>query len=147
MQEQGLLVGGGLGVAPLLYLAKTLISQGKEVEVILGFNKAEEIFLAGEMEFLGCKVTVCTLDGSVGTKGFVTDALSGRTFDVFYSCGPRPMMAALCKALPSACGQVSMEERMGCGFGICYGCSIQTSGGAKRVCKDGPVFKKEDMIW
>ena len=143
-----LLVGGGVGVPPLYRLTRDLIARGKEVTVVLGFNTESEIFYAEEFSALGAKVILATADGSVGVKGFVTDAIreSGVEADYFYSCGPLPMLKALCNSLEIS-GEVSLEERMGCGFGICMGCSIQTTKGAKRVCKDGPVFKKEEVIW
>ena len=143
-----LLVGGGVGVPPLYRLTRDLIARGKEVSVVLGFNTESEIFYAERFETLGAKVIVATADGSVGIKGFVTDAIreSGVEYDYFYSCGPLPMLKALCSATTTS-GEVSLEERMGCGFGICMGCSIMTANGAKRVCKDGPVFKKEEVIW
>ncbi len=143
-----LLVGGGVGVPPLYRLTCDLIARGKEVSVVLGFNTESEIFYAERFEALGAKVIVATADGSVGIKGFVTDAIreSGVEYDYFYSCGPLPMLKALCSATTTS-GEVSLEERMGCGFGICMGCSIMTANGAKRVCKDGPVFKKEEVIW
>ena len=143
-----LLVGGGVGVPPLYRLTRDLIARGKEVTVVLGFNTESEIFYAEEFAALGAKVILATADGSVGVKGFVTDAIreSGVEADYFYSCGPLPMLKALCNSLEIS-GEVSLEERMGCGFGICMGCSILTTKGAKRVCKDGPVFKKEEVIW
>ncbi len=146
--EKPLLVGGGVGVPPLYRLTRDLIARGKDVTVVLGFNTESEIFYAEEFESLGAKVIVATADGSEGVKGFVTDAIreSGVDADYFYSCGPLPMLKALCNVLEID-GEISLEERMGCGFGICMGCSIQTTKGAKRVCKDGPVFKKEEVIW
>ncbi|MBO4384932.1 MAG: dihydroorotate dehydrogenase electron transfer subunit [Clostridia bacterium] len=143
--ESPLLIGGGVGVPPLYMLAKELIKKGKKVSVILGFNTRSEIFFEDEFRALGCSVTVTTADGSYGARGFVTDALP-ETASYFYACGPKPMLAALCEKA-SFPGEVSLEERMGCGFGACMGCSIMTKGGAKRVCKDGPVFKKEELIW
>ena len=146
--EKPLLVGGGVGVPPLYRLTRDLIARGKEVTVVLGFNTESEIFYAEKFEELGAKVIIATADGSVGVKGFVTNAIaeSGIEADYFYSCGPLPMLKALCQSLEID-GEVSLEERMGCGFGICMGCSIQTTKGAKRVCKEGPVFKKEEVIW
>ena len=146
--EKPLLVGGGVGVPPLYRLTRDLIARGKDVTVVLGFNTESEIFYAGEFEALGAKVILATADGSVGVKGFVTDAIreSGVEADYFYSCGPLPMLKALCNSLEIS-GEVSLEERMGCGFGICMGCSIHTTKGAKRVCKDGPVFRKEEVVW
>ena len=146
--KKPLLVGGGVGVPPLYRLTRDLIAQGKEVTVVLGFNTESEIFYAEKFKEAGAKVIIATADGSVGVKGFVTTAIaeSGVEADYFYSCGPLPMLKALCQSLEID-GEVSLEERMGCGFGICMGCSIQTTKGAKRVCKEGPVFKKEEVIW
>ena len=146
--EKPLLVGGGVGVPPLYRLTRDLIARGKEVTVVLGFNTESEIFYAEKFEEAGAKVIIATADGSVGIKGFVTNAIaeSGVGADYFYSCGPLPMLKALCQSLEID-GEVSLEERMGCGFGICMGCSIQTTKGAKRVCNEGPVFKKEEVIW
>lgn len=147
-RQHALLVGGGVGVPPLYRLTRDLVAQGKRVSVVLGFNTQQEIFYAEEFERAGANVIIATADGSTGIKGFVTDAIreSDIGFDYFYSCGPLPMLKALCGATDRP-GEVSLEERMGCGFGICMGCSIQTASGAKRVCKEGPVFKKEDVIW
>ena len=143
-----LIVCGGIGASPTFSLAKELIAQGKKVTVVLGFNKADEIILADEYRSLGAEVYIATLDGSVGTKGFVTDAIKAAApeFDYFYTCGPKVMMKAVCGMLTQP-GEASMEERMGCGCGICYGCTCHTAEGPKRVCADGPVFKKEDIIW
>ncbi|MBQ4448774.1 MAG: dihydroorotate dehydrogenase electron transfer subunit [Clostridia bacterium] len=140
-----LLVGGGVGVPPLYGLAKELINKGKTVSVVLGFNTADEIFYEDEFRALGCAVTVTTADGSYGVSGFVTDALPENA-SYFYACGPLPMLKALCKKTDIP-GEVSLEERMGCGFGACMGCSVMTASGAKRVCREGPVFKKEELIW
>lgn len=139
------LVGGGVGVPPLYALCKKLLGEGKTPSVVLGFNKASEIFLKTEFEALGVPVYIATADGSVGTKGFVTDVLKELSYSYFYSCGPMPMFRAM-ETVVSASGQYSMEERMGCGFGACMGCSIQTKSGAKRVCKDGPVFYREEVF-
>ena len=141
-----LLVGGGVGVPPLYNLAKVLLAAGKPVQVVLGFNTAAEVFYAEEFRALGCSVTVATADGSAGVKGFVTDALAGLDFDYFYACGPLPMLRALSQA--AACdGQLSFEERMGCGFGACMGCSCKTLTGSKRICKEGPVMNKGEILW
>ena len=141
-----LLVGGGVGVPPLYNLAKVLLAAGKPVQIVLGFNTAAEVFYAGEFRALGCSVTVATADGSAGVKGFVTDALVGLDFDYFYACGPLPMLRALSQA--AACdGQLSFEERMGCGFGACMGCSCKTLTGSKRICKEGPVLMKNEILW
>lgn len=147
-RESALLVGGGLGAAPLYLLAKELKAQGKHITAVLGFNKADEIVLQKEFEVLCDKVAITTLDGSVGIKGFVTDALKAMmlNYDYFYTCGPMVMMKAVCNTL-SGPGEASLEERMGCGAGFCYGCTIQTTRGPRRVCKDGPVFKKEEILW
>lgn len=142
-----LLIGGGVGVPPMYNLCKKLISEGKKPSVVLGFNSADEIFYAEEFEKLGAKVYVTTVDGSVGTKGFVTDAfpLVG-DYSYFYTCGPLPMFKAIYNAA-STSGQFSFEERMGCGFGACMGCTCKTKYGNKRICKDGPVLVKEEIIW
>lgn len=143
--EQVLLLGGGVGVPPLYLLAKNLLKAGKTVSVVLGFNKADEIFFEDEFKVLGATVTVATADGSYGKKGFVTDALP-ETYDYFYTCGPEPMLKAVYKATNTS-GQFSFEERMGCGFGACMGCSCKTVTGYKRICKDGPVLEKEEILW
>ena len=140
------LVGGGVGVPPLYGLCKTLLRQGKHPQVVLGFNKEAEIFLAEEFHALGVAVSIATADGSVGTKGFVTDVLKSLSYSYFYACGPLPMFRAM-ETVVTTGGQYSMEERMGCGFGACMGCSIQTKSGAKRVCKDGPVFPREEVFF
>ena len=145
---EALLIGGGLGAAPLYLLAKELLAAGRKATAVLGFNKADEICLVDELKALGVPVHIATMDGSVGTKGFVTDAIAAAkpAFDRFYTCGPLPMMKAVCAAL-SAPGEVSLEERMGCGAGFCYGCTVQTASGPRRVCADGPVFDKEEVLW
>ena len=127
-------------------LAKKLIEEGKRVSVILGFNTKDEIFYEDEFKALGASVAVTTVDGSYGIKGFVTDAMKGKDFTYFYSCGPEPMLKALCRATEVS-GELSFEERMGCGFGACMGCSCKALTGNKRICKDGPVMKKEEIIW
>ena len=146
--KQPLLVGGGVGVPPLYRLAKELIARGRKVSVVLGFNTEKEVFYAEEFRALGADVYVSTADGSVGTKGFVTDAIreNGVEFDFFYSCGPLPMLKALCDC-SDVKGELSFEERMGCGFGACMGCSCKTLTGNKRICKEGPVMKREEIIW
>ncbi len=145
--HEPLLVGGGVGVPPLYNLCKVLISSGKKPTVVLGFNTASELFLASEFEALGATVVVTTVDGSRGTKGFVTDALPALSFDYIYSCGPLPMLKALYDATPTTPGEYSFEERMGCGFGACVGCTCKTKYGNKRICKDGPVLDREEIIW
>lgn len=149
LQKSGdapLLIGGGVGVPPLFELARRLIAQGKRVNVILGFNAADEVFYADEFAALGAKVLVTTVDGSVGTKGFVTDALSGLDYSYVYTCGPEPMLKAVYNAIQTS-GQFSFEERMGCGFGACMGCTCKTKYGHKRICRDGPVLEKEEIVW
>ena len=143
--DKPLLIGGGVGVPPMYNLAKKLIAAGKEVHVILGFNTASEIFYEEEFKALGCTVTVTTVDGTHGVKGFVTGALP-ETYTHFYTCGPEPMLKAVYKATTTS-GQMSFEERMGCGFGACMGCSCKTLTGYKRICKEGPVMKKEEILW
>ena len=141
-----MLIGGGAGVPPLYMLAKKLIAEGKDVKVILGFNTADEVFFKDEFEALGATVTVTTVDGSMGMRGFVTAAMEDVAYTHFYTCGPEPMLKAVYAASKTS-GQMSFEERMGCGFGACMGCSCKTVTGNKRICKEGPVLKKEDVIW
>ena len=143
--DKPVLLGGGVGVPPMYNLAKRLRAQGKDVKVILGFNVKSEIFYEEEFKALGCDVTVTTVDGSYGVKGFVTDALP-EDYTYFYTCGPEPMLKAVYRASRTS-GQMSFEERMGCGFGACMGCSCKTLTGYKRICKDGPVMKKEEILW
>lgn len=144
--EHPVLVGGGVGVPPMFGLAKRLRAMGKEVQVILGFNTREEIFYEEAFQALGCTVYVTTVDGSYGIPGFVTDALKNLSYSHFCACGPEPMLKALYAASTTS-GQMSFEERMGCGFGACMGCSCKTLTGSKRICKDGPVMKKEEILW
>ena len=141
-----LLLGGGVGIPPMYNLAKTLIAEGKKVKVVLGFNKAEEIFYEEEFKALGCDVYVCTADGSYGIRGFVTTAMEKLDYTYFYTCGPLPMFKAINKVAHGS-GQLSFEERMGCGFGACMGCSCKTITGYKRICKDGPVLEREEILW
>lgn len=143
-----LLVGGGVGVPPLYGLARQLLAAGKPVSVVLGFNTAAEIFYEEEFRQAGCDVTVATVDGSRGVRSFVTTAIAqtGIDFDYFYACGPLPMLRALCETVEQD-GQLSFEERMGCGFGACMGCSCKTKYGNKRICKEGPVLEKGEIIW
>lgn len=143
--DHPVLLGGGAGVPPLYKLAKVLRAGGKEVTAILGFNTKSEIFYEDEFRALGCETIVTTVDGSCGVKGFVTDALPER-YTYYYVCGPEPMLRAVYKAAVSS-GEMSFEERMGCGFGACMGCTCKTITGYKRICKDGPVIKKEDILW
>ena len=143
--DKPLLIGGGVGVPPLYMLARLLRAQGKPVSVILGFNTADEVFYEQEFAALGCDVTVATADGSYGVKGFVTAALP-EEYSYFYTCGPEPMLKAVYQATATS-GQFSFEERMGCGFGACMGCSCKVITGYKRICKDGPVLEKEEILW
>ncbi len=152
--DKPLLIGGGVGIPPLFMAAKRLIEQGKAVTVILGFNSADEMYYTNEFEAIGCRVITATADGSAGIKGFVTDAFkeacSGEEFTHFYSCGPEPMLRAVYDEVYSKAGisgQMSFEERMGCGFGACMGCSIKVKDGYKRICKDGPVLRTEEIVW
>ena len=141
-----ILLGGGVGVPPMYMLCKKLIAEGKKVSVILGFNKADEVFFEEEFKALGAKVTVTTVDGSYGVKGFVTDVMRDEDYSYFYTCGPEPMLKAVYNTSKTE-GQFSFEERMGCGFGACMGCSCKTITGYKRICKEGPVMKKEEILW
>ena len=144
--DRPLLIGGGAGVPPMYLLCKKLCAQGKTCSVILGFGSADEVFFEDEFRALGASVTVTTVDGSYGTRGFVTDAIGKYSYTYFYTCGPEPMLKAVFDA-SSTSGQFSFEERMGCGFGACMGCSCETKYGKKRICKDGPVLIKEEIIW
>ncbi len=142
-----LLIGGGVGVPPMYRLCKTLLAQGKTPAVLLGFNRAEDVFYAGELRDLGAEVLLYTADGSAGRKGLVTDgAAACRDYTYFYACGPTPMLRALDGVLTSD-GQYSFEERMGCGFGACMGCTVRTKNGPKRICKDGPVLERGEVLW
>lgn len=141
-----LLLGGGVGVPPMYNLAKKLIEQGKSVKVVLGFNSKSDVFYESEFKDIGAQTFVTTADGSYGIKGFVTDVIKDINYDYFYTCGPEPMLKAVYKATDTS-GQFSFEERMGCGFGACMGCSCKTKYGNKRICKDGPVLVKEEIIW
>lgn len=144
--DKPLLIGGGVGVPPLYNLCKKLINAGKNVTVVLGFNTKEEIFLEDDFKALGAEVKVATADGSYGVKGFVTDAMKDIDYTYFFTCGPMPMFKAI-EAVATTSGQYSFEERMGCGFGACMGCSCKTKYGNKRICKDGPVLEREEIIW
>ena len=144
--ERPLLIGGGAGVPPMYNLCRRLIDEGKKPVVVMGFNKEDEIFCKDEFEKLGAKVMIATADGSVGVKGFVTDAIKDIDYTYVYTCGPEPMLKAVYNAVKTS-GQFSFEERMGCGFGACMGCSCETKYGNKRICKDGPVLEKEEIIW
>ncbi len=144
--DRPLLLGGGVGVPPMYLLAKDLIAEGKQVTVVLGFNTKSEIFYEEEFRALGADVYVTTVDGSYGQKGFVTDAMKNMEYSYFYTCGPEPMLKAIFSASTTE-GQLSFEERMGCGFGACMGCSCKTIYGNKRICKEGPVLRKEEILW
>lgn len=145
--EAPLLIGGGVGVPPLFLLAKKLVKEGKKPTAILGFNSADEIFLKDEFEAIGVKTFIATADGSVGTHGFVTDVMKNTDiYTYFYTCGPEPMLRAVYGESKTD-GEFSFEERMGCGFGACVGCTCKTKYGNKRICRDGPVLSKEEIIW
>ena len=144
--DNPVLIGGGVGVPPMYGVCKELISQGKSVKVVLGFNSKEDVFYKDEFEALGAEVFVATADGSMGTKGFVTDILKDLDYSYFFTCGPMPMFKAI-ENIAKTSGQYSFEERMGCGFGACMGCSCKTKYGNKRICKDGPVLIREEIIW
>ena len=144
--DKPVLLGGGVGVPPMYMLCKKLLEQGKAVQVILGFNTKSEVFYEEEFKALGASVTVTTVDGSYGMKGFVTNALETMDYSYFYTCGPEPMLKAIYKASNTS-GQMSFEKRMGCGFGACMGCSCKTITGYKRICKEGPVMQKEEILW
>ena len=144
--DKPLLLGGGVGVPPMYMLCRKLIESGKQVTVVLGFNKASEIFYEEEFRALGATVYVTTVDGSYGLRGFVTDAMKDIDYSYFYTCGPEPMLKAVWNASDTE-GQLSFEERMGCGFGACMGCSCKTLTGNKRICKEGPVLRKEEILW
>ncbi len=144
--DRPLLLGGGVGVPPLYLLAKKLLKEGKQVTAVLGFNTRDEIFYENEFKKLGAKTLVTTADGSYGIKGFVTDAMKDLSYSYFYTCGPEPMLKAVYKGSKSS-GQLSFERRMGCGFGACMGCSCKTITGYKRICKEGPVLMKEEILW
>lgn len=144
--EAPLLIGGGVGIPPMYLLCKGLLSAGKKPAVILGFNTKEEVFFEEEFKALGAETIVTTVDGSYGVKGFVTDAMKTRRYSYFYTCGPMPMFRAIEECAVTS-GQFSFEERMGCGFGACMGCSCKTKYGSKRICKDGPVLTREEIVW
>ena len=144
--ESPLLIGGGAGVPPMYMLCRELISMGKSVQVIAGWNSADEAFYTEEFRALGASLTVATVDGTMGIKGFVTDAMKNMNYSYIYACGPLPMLKAVDSAAASG-GQLSFEERMGCGFGACMGCSCKTKYGYKRICRDGPVLTREEIIW
>ena len=141
-----LLLGGGVGVPPMYGLCKRLLDEGKKVTVVLGFNTKDEVFYENHFRRLGAEVIVATADGSHGEKGFVTDVMKHLTYSYFYTCGPMPMFRAI-EATAVTSGQYSFEERMGCGFGACMGCSCKTKYGNKRICRDGPVLEREEIVW
>ncbi len=144
--ERPLLLGGGVGVPPLYWLARCLRDEGKHVTAVLGFNRADEIFYERELRELGAEVIVTTVDGSYGVRGFVTDAMASLDYTYFYTCGPEPMLRAVYSAAKTE-GELSFERRMGCGFGACMGCPCKTITGNKRICREGPVMKRSDIIW
>ena len=144
--DSPMLLGGGVGVPPMYMLCKKLIAEGKKPTVVLGFNKADEVFYEEEFKALGVHVTVTTVDGSYGVRVYVTDVMKDADYSYFYTCGPEPMLKAVYRTSKTE-GQFSFEERMGCGFGACMGCSCKTVTGYKRICKDGPVMKKEEILW
>ena len=144
--DNPVLIGGGVGVPPMYLLCRKLLEDGKKVTVILGFNTKNEIFYEEKFKELGATVLVTTVDGSYGIPGFVTDALQALRYTYFYTCGPEPMLKAVYKASQTS-GQMSFEKRMGCGFGACMGCSCKTITGYKRICKEGPVMEKEEILW
>ena len=144
--DRPLLIGGGVGVPPLYMLARLLREAGRDVTVILGFNTKDEVFGEEDFKAIGCTTYVTTVDGSYGIKGFVTNAMENLDYTYFYTCGPEPMLKAVYRATTTS-GQFSFEERMGCGFGACMGCSCKTVTGNKRICKEGPVLVKEDILW
>ena len=141
-----LLIGGGVGTPPMYLLCKKLISEGKEPTVIIGFNSKDEVILEEEFRALGARVFVTTVDGSAGIKGFVTTAMEGLEYSYFYTCGPMPMFRAIEKCAVGE-GEFSFEERMGCGFGACMGCTCKTKYGNKRICRDGPVLERSEIVW
>ena len=144
--DRPLLIGGGVGVPPLFWLCRTLVGEGKRPSVIMGFNTADEIFMEDDFRSLGVPVTVTTADGSRGLRGFATDAMAGMDYTYFYTCGPLPMLRAVDRAAKGD-GEFSFEERMGCGFGACMGCTHKTKKGYVRICREGPVLRREDVIW
>ena len=144
--DKPLLIGGGVGIPPLYNACRKLIAAGKKPSVILGFNSEKDMFYVDEFRALGAEVLITSADGSVGIKGFVTDAMAGLDYTYFYTCGPTPMLKAI-DAIARTSGELSFEERMGCGFGACMGCSCKTKYGNKRICKDGPVLVREEIIW
>ncbi len=144
--DRPLLIGGGVGVPPLYHLCRVLAGEGKSCTIILGFNSADDVFYKEEFEALGAKVYITTADGTAGTRGFVTDVMGELEYTYFYTCGPEPMFRAI-ERVAKTSGQYSFEERMGCGFGACMGCSCKTLTGNKRICIDGPVMQREEIIW
>ncbi len=144
--QNPVLVGGGVGIPPMYMLCKKIVDEGKKAAVILGFNSADEVFMVEEFKKTGADVLVATADGSVGEKGFVTDILKDLDYTYFYTCGPMPMFKAI-ESIAKTSGQYSFEERMGCGFGACMGCTCKTKYGNKRICKDGPVLEREEIVW
>ena len=144
--ERPLLIGGGMGVAPMYNLCKKLVAEGKKPIVVSGFNSAKDVYYEEEFRQTGATVYITTADGTQGTKGFVTDVTKTLDYTYFYTCGPMPMFKAV-EDTATTSGQFSFEERMGCGFGACMGCTCKTKYGNKRICKDGPVLEREEIIW
>lgn len=145
--EKPLLIGGGVGTPPMYNLAKVLIKEKKKPIVVLGFGSKEDIFYEEEFKKIGAEVYISTVDGSYGTKGFVTDVIKDlKDYTYYYACGPENMLKAVYDLVEKK-GQLSFEEKMGCGFGACMGCTCKTKYGNKRICKNGPVLKKEEIIW
>lgn len=144
--ERPLLIGGGAGVPPMYMLCKALVRAGARPVAVLGFNSRNEVFYEDEFKAAGAETYVTTVDGSYGIKGYVTDVIGKLDYTYFYACGPEAMFKAVEKTVKSD-GEYSFEERMGCGFGACMGCSCKTKYGSKRICKDGPVLKRGEIIW
>ncbi len=144
--ERPLLIGGGVGLPPMIGLCRQLLAEGKHPTVLAGFNTESEVFLKDAVEAMGAPFVLATMDGSAGVKGLVTDAMKDMTFTDVCACGPLPMLRAIMNAT-DAPAQLSFEERMGCGFGACMGCTVKVKGGYKRICKDGPVLDREEVIW
>jgi len=145
--EKPLLIGGGVGTPPMYNLCKKLVEQGKNPVVVLGFGNIDDVFYEEKFKEMGAEVYISTVDGSYGTKGFVTDIVKDlKDYTYYYTCGPKNMLKAVYDTATTD-GELSFEEKMGCGFGACMGCTCETTKGNKRICKEGPVLKKEEIIW
>ena len=144
--DKPLLIGGGVGLPPMIGLCRQLIAEGKQPTVLAGFNTENEVFLKDAVEALGAPFVLATMDGSAGVKGLVTDAMADLDFTDVCACGPLPMLRAIMNATDKP-AQLSFEERMGCGFGACMGCTVKVKSGYKRICKDGPVLDRDEVIW